>query len=386
MASQPKKRKLEELRLSASCRLLLLYHMSGSRNFTEDEIHPPFREPSLRVLLTSRESMNAFFDSQPRMPCIYVRFDNSYQLQKCVGIKIKFFVEQKDLVALLSLARNLTKLEIRPTCGTWFRQFIPEWMEIAEKINSAPNLTDIEFVSDYVNSSCSHLILDTLPDKITRVHCKANSLVLQLLKRQTFLTELILCGAGKPSAYLAPVFQVKTRRLKFSYMFDLVLSKLADCGPLKRNEAIEELVVYVPFELFQPMSYKFEDGLLVLCSQALRHLRKLNDHFALDLCCELYPGGSRLESVINDIRDILTNVEIFISAAKKLGFGAREDLQLFCKFLVNSKHAGKVPGEVLKEEFGFRLIDEEEENAVGKYYTEVHAVPVYIAFTYYYEE
>ncbi|KAI6228876.1 hypothetical protein M3Y99_01180100 [Aphelenchoides fujianensis] len=139
------------------------------------------------------------------------------------------------------------------------------WQRIANALSDHPSLAAIRVDISWDSSAWTHFWTAALPDKITRVRvCGSPGVASVLLKRSSVLEHFELSGIHTEE-YLV---HCDESPLSFNGNGRTSLKELRAFGPFKQNDYVQ--IVQVGFDEIADVEL-----------QALRHLRRLNDHLKL---------------------------------------------------------------------------------------------------------
>ncbi|KAI6222490.1 hypothetical protein M3Y99_01496500 [Aphelenchoides fujianensis] len=185
------------------------------------------------------------------------------------------------------------------------------WQRITNALSDHPSLAAIRVDISWNFSAWTHFWTAALPDKITRVHVDGSpSVASVLLKRASVLEHFELSGIHTEE-YLVHVFALKVRRIALSFNGNgrTSLKELRAFGPFKPNDYVQ--IVQVGF-----------DEITEVELQALRHLRRLNDHLKVIAVTRMEinkPKGTNLPQ----LRELAGRIREYIDRMKTAGFGLK---------------------------------------------------------------
>ncbi|KAI6220819.1 Metalloendopeptidase [Aphelenchoides fujianensis] len=191
--------------------------------------------------------------------------------------------------------------------------------------STLPSLAAIHLEVLTANRTIGQLLVDSLPDRITRCKARDHAGIAALLSKRTAALESFEVAdkadlkeyfRGTPfctraATDYAQLFRLKCPRIAFDegQSFPTYLHEMEDCGPFDRNEHVQEIRVS-------------SESLSATDLPALRHLRGLNDRFKLIVEAEQRIGFDEDFEASKEMRILLAEISDYIPIVKAAGFGA----------------------------------------------------------------
>ncbi|KAI6219162.1 hypothetical protein M3Y99_01671000 [Aphelenchoides fujianensis] len=272
MASEPKKPRLAEPTARPRPRL----PAKGRRcvqQFLIEARQPP--TPKLRPLFISRRFLDAFFESEACGTVqISIESGNSFELSKAnprTQQSISFARTAQGIAALLRLTRSLTAIKIHWSAYEVESsiRLMKTWMRIAKELHGQHSLSSIHLKAR-LRTPFTQFLVDSLPDKLTRVEIYGDLRIATLLVKRTSPLKEVEMGRHYGNKYYADVFRLKCPKLTvwLPGRHPAFPHQLRDWAPLPSNEHLQELHVKMDHET-------------VDVQDALPLLRSINAHFKL---------------------------------------------------------------------------------------------------------